>query len=278
MVATPDINTVKGSAQTVVRSGPQINVVKGTALALINYPTENIDSSFASVMPVVRQLADINVTMSSCFAIVAGRVSDPRVLVWTFELDEHDYYVIRLGNDETLIYDVYADQWYIWGSGDLQIWRAFTGANWLNAGQNPLYYGSNIVAGDDSNGTLWLLNPEADQDEDAVEGPDKPRPFLRKATSQIAIRGYDSVPCYGLELLGSSGQSPLEGVTLFTSDDRGVNFTNRGTIDVALDDFDARLNWRSIGSMRNLGRIFRIEDRGALKRIDSLTLEGDEEE
>lgn len=277
MASTPSVSVTKGSTLLVARAGPDIRVVLGSTLALINYPTEEVRATFASIQPVIRQNCTMEATLATTMAVVLGRVSDPRVRVWTFELDQHDYYIIRLGNEETLIYDVFSDQWYVWGSGDTEIWRAYTGINWLAAGANAQMYGSNIVVGDDSNGTLWFLDPSADDDEDAVEGPERQRPFLRKATSQIAVRGYSSVPCYGIELLGSSGESSISGVTLFTSDDRGDSFTDRGTIDVSVGDYDTRLNWRSLGSMRNLGRIFRIEDRGALKRIDSLTLEGDEE-
>lgn len=256
----------------------RLDVVQAAARVVFNFPTEFTRVTQAAVRVVDEPYTDVRVQQALIRTIIYGRVDDPQVRVWTFELDQHDYYVIRLGNDGTLVYDLYADQWYIWGSGDTELWRAFTGTNWLQPGQNAQSFGSNIVVGDDGAGTIWFLDPSADVDEDALEGSEKPRPFLRKATSQVAIRGYDSVPCYGLELLGSSGQSALQGVTLFTSDTRGTSYVDRGTIDVALDDFDTRLNWRSIGSMKNLGRLFRIEDRGALKRIDSLTLEGDEEE
>ena len=88
-------------------------------------------------------------------------------------------------------------------------------------------------------------------------------------------RGYDSTRVFEVQLLGSLGQtdgiSDLE-VELLYSDDRGDSYVSAGAITTQDDNYDIRASWRSLGSFRSPGRLFRIEDDGALKRIDSLTV------
>lgn len=210
-----------------------------------------------------------------------GRVDDPKVRCFTFTLDGHDFYVIRLGTIETLLFDTQTEQFYIWGSNAGLLWRAYDGCNWLGGYTQSANYGSNVVVGDDGNGAIYFLNPDADTDDDALQGGDLQRDFIRRASGQVVTKGYSSARCYGVELLGSIGQfdpTATASITLSYSDDRGQSYVTAGTYTVTADDYDARLFWRSLGSIRVPGRIFRISDYGALKRIDSLTMIGDEKE
>jgi hypothetical protein len=61
-------------------------------------------------------------------------------------------------------------------------------------------------------------------------------------------------------------------VDLYVSDDRGQTYQDCGTINITPGDIDARLYWRSLGSMKAPGRIFKTVDYGALKRIDSMEM------
>jgi len=103
--------------------------------------------------------SEARVTQAGALVAVRGRTNDPKVRVWTYTLDGHDFLVMRLGNQGTLVYDTHSDQFSIYGSDEGNLWRAYTGTNWLggyNLGSN---YGSNIVAGDDGNGALYFLAP-----------------------------------------------------------------------------------------------------------------------
>ena len=63
--------------------------------------------------------------------LIKGRVDEPKVRAWTFTLDGHDFYVLRLGTAETLVYDLHTGEWHVWGSGTARLWRAYSGCNWI---------------------------------------------------------------------------------------------------------------------------------------------------
>lgn len=250
-------------------------VTQAFALAAANFPAEQVQATQAFAMPAVAAGNVVQVTQA--FAIVAarGRVADPRVRAWTFTLDGHDFYVLRCGDIETLVYDVFAEQWYVWGSGETDVWRAITGKNWLGGRAFANAYGSNVLVGDDSIGALYFLDPTGATDDDANDGAETPRPFTREITGQIATRSIDDIPCYGVQLIGSIGEGVPDGltaITLYTSDDQGHTYDEHDTIDIELDEYDARAEWWSLGSFTAPGRLFKIKDTGALYRIDGLEM------
>ncbi|AZI37076.1 hypothetical protein NT2_01_04650 [Caenibius tardaugens NBRC 16725] len=201
-------------------------------------------------------------------------LGEPKIQVWSYTLDGHDNYVLHCGQLATLVYDTHSQEWYNWGSGNSTIWRARTGCNWL-AGRKFSEDWSGVIAGDSENGTLYFLSPDDDYDDDSDEGAATPRSFTRQVTGQIVVRpGYASRPCFGVQLLGSIGSvSDNLTVNLSVSDDRGFNYDDMGSLSVSPGDYSARLNWLSLGSMDAPGRLFRITDTGALKRIDALEMD-----
>ncbi len=216
------------------------------------------------------ETSQLFITMIAC-----GRTDDPQVRVWTFTLDGHDFYVIRLGTAETLVYDLYADQWYVWASGTGNIWNVYTGINWQGGSIFAQSFGTNIIVGSDANGSLFFLDPDNSYDDDTVEGAARPREFQRELTGQVATRSIDLIPCFGVQLMGSVGEmeeSGLTAVTLLTSDDQGNTYDSQGTLEIANQDFDARVDWRSLGSFGAPGRLFKIQDTGVLHRIDFLEM------
>src|SRR5690606_14907332 len=78
----------------------------------------------------------LRVTQLRVISLVRGRVANPRVRTWTFTLDGHDFYVLRLGDQETLVYDVSTEQWVNWDSAGLPFWRPNVGMSWI--GGTPL--------------------------------------------------------------------------------------------------------------------------------------------
>jgi len=245
--------------------------------AVFNIPSVEIQAAqFDLTLVTISPPREVEVSQLDLIVVYKGRVDDPVVRAWTFTLDGHDFYVLRLGNVETLVYDTLAQQWYVWGSGESNLWRAYTGINWIG-GTGLALNSSSAVVGDDGNGSLYFLSPEKTTDDDAID-PDVRRTFTREITSQFTIdSGYQSVPCFGIQVFGSVGQQ-AGGVSLSLSDDRGLSYYGVGTFTVPADALDQRLNWQSLGSMTVPGRLFRIRDDGALKRIDGVFIEGMSEE
>jgi hypothetical protein len=207
--------------------------------------------------------------------VVRGRVDSPVIKAWTFTQDGHDFYVLRLGSSmPTLVYDAYSQQWSVYGTGMGDPWRAYTGRNWQSGRKLALPW-SDVVVGDDGTGALYFLSPDDDYDDDAVAGDQNLRPFRRELTGQIVVKPvYTSIPCYGVQLFGSigSGTGTLN-VNLKVSDDRGFTYDDMGDIALDANDYNARANWLSLGSMVAPGRLFRITDDGAMKRVDAIEMD-----
>lgn len=242
--------------------------------SVYNFPSEAGQISQLVVRGFVEPTPDLRVSQLVVRALIKGRVDEPVIRAWTFTQDGHDYYVLRLGSAETLVYDTFSQQWSVYGTGIGNPWRAYTGRNWQGGRGLALNY-SDVIVGDDGTGTLYFLSPDDDYDDDPISGSDTPRAFRRRITGQVVVKpGYISAPCYGVQLYGSIGSGPETlNVNLAVSDDRGFTYDDMG--DIALDsaDYLARTNWLSLGSMVAPGRLFRITDEGALKRIDSLEMD-----
>lgn len=248
------------------------------ALTAAIWPADGVSVSQAHGLVAVAAANTITTSQAFVLAASTGRVADPNVRVWTYTLDGHDFVVFRLGNDETLVYDITTSQWSTFASGSGALWRAYNGTNWLGADPISAGYGSNIVVGDDGNGSLYFLDPDGDTDDDAIVGADTPRPFDRVAIGQVVTHGYNAQRCFGVTLLGSIGEqvsddTDLRSVNLSVSDDSGHSYTDCGDLTVDAESYQTRLNWRSLGSVRYPGRLFKISDSGALKRIDSLDVQ-----
>lgn len=238
-------------------------------------PAEFLYASQAGVVAVAEASNIIHVSQAGVMIVARGRVSDPKVRAWTFTLDGHDFYVLRLGNQETLICDLTTEQWHVWGSDSGALWRAYTGGNWLGGMGLGATYGSNVLVGDDGNGALYFLDPNGLYDDDALLGDEIPRAFERIITGQVATKSIDALPCFGVQLIGSVGEtteSSLTTVTLYTSDDQGNTYDEHDTITIDSGDHTARVEWTSLGSFDAPGRLFQIQDFGALYRIDFLEM------
>lgn len=245
------------------------------ALVAGAYPSQ--DHRVMQAYSVVATVSDTVNTASQVYSLVAARgsVTDPSVRVWTFTLDGHDFYILRLGNDKTFVFDALSGQWYIWGGGDSLLWNTYSGCAWQGASRISGVYGSNIVVGDDANGSIYFLDPDKTDDDASVDGI-SPVPFKREAYTQLAFTGYERKRCFGVTLYGSTGYTSAaedQTVTLEYSDNRGVDFTSTTSLNTVPEEYNERLHWRSLGSMLAPGRIFRVTDYGALKRLDSMEME-----
>lgn len=198
------------------------------------------------------------------------------VNAWGFSLDGHDFYVIKLGTSGTIVYDLSTGQWCEWASPSAANLRLETGMNWLGMGATSLSEDGSartkIVAGDDTLGVLWTLDPDIGYDEHVTTLV--PQAFQRVAVGGIPMRLRETTKVGGAYLTCNVGDPQLSGaeISLETSDDYGQTFQAHGTITTTVDDFTQEIAWRSIGLIKAPGRIFRIIDNGASVRLDSLDL------
>jgi len=283
MVATTDIQA-SGASVTTVTGGETGDMLLSNSyvVTVANFPTEQVYVSDAYVTTLMTYQQGVRLSNSYITVVATGRIDDPKVRAWTYTMDGHDFYVLRLGTRETLVYDTQSGQWYTWGTLTSRLWRPFDGINWPGAERWAQTYGSTVIVGDDGNGSLYFLDPTKYVDDTplSVEGAEDQEQFERTLTGQVTKRGYDREKCYSVELLGSIGESTnssLTNVTLYTSDDQGHTYDNQGTVSVDNADYDARIDWRSLGSFPAPGRLFKLVDYGSLARIDSISMESDRE-
>lgn len=203
---------------------------------------------------------------------IAG--ADPslkQIVAFPLILDGHEMYAIRLGDDETLLYDLTTGSWSSWDSPGQDTWRANAALNWVGvlgsgAENAPT---TNVILGDDKFGILWMLNPEAGQDDGPFDG-DTAQPFTRAVTGGIPIRGRPSPRCNAVYLTASIGDLDMvnTSIQLRYSDDNGRTYITAGTSIVQPGLYTTELRWRSLGMMKAPGRIFEFIDSGATVRLD----------
>jgi len=250
-----------------------------SAISLINFPAEFVNAAGLGVVSATRATSnDFRVTGLEVVSLVKGKTYNPKLRRFTYTLDAHDFYVLRLGDDKTLVFDLYTGQWSSYSSGVSETWKANAGLNWYGAGSIPSVYGSNIIVGDDTYGSLYVLDPEYGVD-DNYSGETQST-FDRVATGQIPVRGRDAFPVYSVYLTSALGAPSItpNSVTLEYSDDQGHSWLVADEPqEMGLGDYAKEFSWRSLGQARAPGRLFRITDNGAFSRIDSLDVNNESE-
>lgn len=270
MAKTPKLISTFGAARAITMSSPYVRVPYGVARVVYNIPAVQQNITQAAVRTVAEPIPTVRVAQGLVRAIIKGGIENPRVRSWAYTLDGHDFYVLKLGTEEkTFVFDLSTQQWSHWASGDLPRWRTSIGLNWRASNRIAETYGSNVIAGDDNTGILWVLDPDYALD-DSVFDDTEPNTFPRVAMGQLPQRGRSAVPCFSVYLSASPGevQTPTS-VTLSYSDDLGHNFANAGSFDITNGDYLQEFAWRSLGQIRAPGRLFKIADNG-LARVDSL--------
>lgn len=207
-------------------------------------------------------LYDIKIHQLGVYVLVRGQTEHRRLHAWTYTLDGHDYYVLNLNDIETLVWDKLTDTWSKWKSADKPYWRPMNGLNW----------NKELVAGDRLNNMLYDIDADSRMDGEN----ENEVPIESVLIGALNLRLMESLPCNGVRLTVSQGFPTTTGVgiRLEVSDDDGYNFTDCGllVLDTA-SKFDYDISWRSLGTMRAPGRVFRITDTGYAHRIDALDME-----
>jgi hypothetical protein len=250
------------------------------ALVVYNIPSEALAATQAGANVVLREESPVALTQANILAVVKGRVANPRIRAWTFTLDGHDFYVLRLGDTETLIYDMSTEQWVDWDSFDLPVWRPNTGITWIGGQALADTYGSSIIAGDDTWGLLWFLAPEQPFDDHAdYLNATQEIQFERVVMGQLPNRGRGTLPCYVIFLTGDNygitADDFVPGVTLEYSDDGGKTYDDAGTIELTVGNENQAYEWYSLGQIDAPGRLFKITDNGVFTRIDDMKMNDD---
>jgi len=274
MAITPQVRSTQGGVFAAVAGG-DIRATEARVILAMNFPTEFMRTTQVRVYAAEKANNSLHVSQARVLVAMAGRTANSRMRDWTFSLDGHDFYVLRLGDQETLVYDLTTEQWVDWSDRDYSFWRANVGVNWQGAMALAQNYGSNVLVGDDNFGLLWFLDPEQPHDENpdylAVE---QQIYFERIVMGQVALRGRAAVPCFAAWLTADMGSPAFDGagVTLYTSDDAGNTYDDHGLVTVPPSDFDAEISWYSLGQITAPGRLFKIVDNGAIARIDGFEM------
>lgn len=273
MALTPTIQTSGAKLMAVAGAiSSDLKTAGVKALVAYNFPTEAINASGIQSAVSANHSSPMRVSSAAVLIAGRGRIQNPRLRAFTYTLDGHDFYVLRLGDMKTLVYDLTTDQWSVYTSSSLPFWRANNGMNWIDAMGNADTLGSNVIIGDDNTGTLWFLDPDLGYDEDVDILDDTPRPFPRVATGQIPALTRQYVPCFEVWLNGSTGYPSLTGQTvdLKYSDDQGNSYVSAEPIVVEAGNYVQDISWMSLGRFCYPGRLFRIEDDGAFARINGM--------
>lgn len=239
-----------------VRSRQQVVYVVGVA------PAQNIRAyQEPSVLLGSAGTPQALVRNTVVYLLHGERPATRRLRAWTFSMDGHDFYVLMLGKDGTLIYDVTTGQFSNWESSGYMTWRSNFGLNWEN----------DIIGGDISSGQIFNISADSKRD----FGNET---IISYVTGFIGHRGRDPLPCYGVTLITSQGDpsDANSGVELRISDDLEQSFWSAGKLgplQLGVADYD--LSWYSLGQIQQPGRIFQLVDYGYADRIDALEfLEG----
>jgi hypothetical protein len=193
---------------------------------------------------------------------------------WGFSLDGHDFYVLRLGDSGSFVYDLTAQTWSEWISPGRTNWRPHVGQNWKGLTAISTTNGeTDVVCGDDATGTLWRLNVSKGRDERAAQ-PGIDDKITKVVTGGIQVTGRDTVKCGAVELDLALGNPTQTGalIQLEISDDLGHTFVDCGINTVAAGNYNQPVEWRSLGTVSAPGRIFRITDDGMTERIGGANL------
>lgn len=277
MALAPTIQTSQFGVTTVFEAGGDVQTSQFDITAIYNYPSERVDASQLDAVAVGLVQSDLQVSQFDVIAIVQGNIFNPRLRAWWFELDDHEIWVLNLGGRKTLIYDLSTEKWAWWSNPEADHWRANIGTNWTASANIAHDYGSDVVVGDDSTGILWILDPKQAVDDSfrqAEREADIKLPFPRVATGQVLARGRDFISCYEVYLVCDPGEPYFTGasITLSFSDDGGRSYVSAGAIVAEAGNFQQEFAWRSLGIIGAPGRMFRLEDDGAIRQIDELSI------
>src|SRR6478609_3629716 len=194
MAITPTQRIRQAQVEAVGVGTPSVKVDQAQVIAVYNYPTESVLIDQGQVLGAITASITQKITQAQVLAVVKGRVDNHKVRAWTFSLDDHDFYVLRLGMRGTLVYDLTTNTWADWSSKDLNFWRAQTGMNWLGSDIASFNEGAtgDAFAGDDTYGVIWGIVPEVGVDDDPRGEDYDIQTYTRQVVGGTVQRGRDT--------------------------------------------------------------------------------------
>jgi len=209
-----------------------------------------------------------NASASQLFALGiygTGAPEDLNLLAWSFTMDGHKLYVLRLGELGTYVYDQTTGLWSKWDTEGYAYWNNFLGFDW----------DGRTLAADKQSGTVWQVSPIYWNDEGFKD-------IKHVVTAIIPATGRVYHSLDELELQISSGyfDSVDPYLLLEYSDDKGTTWEQPADALVMLEtgEFDQDISWQGLGSFKAPGRVIRITDVGGPINIDIATMRMDGKE
>ncbi len=223
--------------------------------------------------------------------------------VWPLWTDGHTMYILNLGTQVTLVYDLTTEQWFEWKTYGIDYLRPHTGVKWTSIRAR-----FRTITADLRFDSLFFVDEEYRLDD--IPSDDTRHYLIECAvTAGTPMRMRDTLKCNQLYLTGSVGtpldfdfaylidpdgfiltdpdgawlidsliqldynwvDSPLD-VKLEYSDDNGVTWINAGVNLLDFASYEQEIVWRSLGLIKAPGRVFRITDYGQMKRLDGLDM------
>jgi len=174
------------------------------------------------------------------------------VSVFPYDIDGHVMYGLHVRGRGTFVYDLMTAQWAEWETADFGFWNAQYHVKWRDD-----YYASTMFENQ-----LNLVDPTAILDDSF-----RTNSFI--ATGRLESQDREYVANPEAQIFGSIG---LRGgdVNLRYSDDEGANYSDNLTVTMAAGVRNANVMFYDLGSVTAPGRIYQIEDAGALRRIQTL--------
>lgn len=183
---------------------------------------------------------------------------------WAFTLDGHIFYVLGSHEGFTTVFDATTGQWCMWGTTDFEFWNVLRGTMWRGM----------ILGADDNLPMIWEASPDAADDDGA--------PIARVVTGFLESRSRDDRRIGAARVTASVGypEDVAVAVLLRFSDDEGETWSQPKEAILRAGDYAQELKYRSLGRLREPGRLWEISDAGGLVRIDGLDadIEGEEQE
>ena len=176
---------------------------------------------------------------------------------WSFVLDGNTFYVLHLGSLGTYVCNLtQGNQWSRWETQGMDNWNADIGLMWLGR----------VVAGDNQNPVLWLVDPEAENDEDDTKA------IIRTATVNIPARGRKTTSIGMFSINAAAGYPSMTGAELQLrfSDDNGVTWFTLDPVVFEAGNFNQNLQFGSLGTFGQPGRILEITDEGGSMRLSDV--------